>query len=64
MALAASLRLGPGSPAHRRRGQRDLGPRPAAGSAEGTGRDWSSREAGRDRGEDPGVGAAAPPSCG
>lgn len=39
VALATSLRLGPGPPARRRRGQRDPGPRPAAGAAEGTGRE-------------------------
>lgn len=62
MALAASLRLGPGPPVCGR-GQQDPGPRPAAGAAEGTGRE-SSREAGVGCGEDPGVGATAPPSCG
>lgn len=61
-ALAASLRLGPGLPARWRRAQRDPGPRPAAGAAGGTGRELLGGR--RGCGEDPGVGAAAPPSCG
>ena len=45
-------------------GQRDPGPRPGpgAGAAEGTGREFLGGR--RGCGEDPGVGVAAPPSCG
>lgn len=64
MALAASLRLGSGPPSRWRRGQGDPGPRPGPGAeaAEGTGREFLGGR--RGCGEDPEVGAAAPPSCG
>lgn len=60
--MAPSLRLGPGPLVRPRRGHRGSGPRPAAGAAEGTGRELLG--GGRGCAEDPGVGAAAPPSCG